>query len=70
MKTWRRRNRKLNNAGMSLVEVIVAIAILSIVILPVLHTFVSSAMYNARARSRQQTTAAARQCWRILRRTR
>lgn len=59
MKTWRRRNRKLNNAGMSLVEVIVAIAILSIVILPVLHTFVSSAMYNARARSRQQTTAAA-----------
>lgn len=59
MKMWRRRTRKSNNTGMSLVEVIVAIAILSIAILPVLHTFVSSAMYNARARSRQQTTAAA-----------
>ena len=59
MKIWRRRNKKSNNVGMTLVEVIVAIAILSIVILPVLHTFVSSTIYNARARSRQQTTAAA-----------
>lgn len=59
MKIWRRRNGKLNNVGMTLVEVIVAIAILSIVILPVLHSFVTSAIYNARSRSRQQTTAAA-----------
>lgn len=59
MKIWRRRNGKLNSAGMTLVEVIVAIAILSVVILPVLHTFVTSAIYNARSRSRQQTTAAA-----------
>lgn len=44
---------------MSLVEVVVAMAILSIVILPVLHTFVQSARYNATARMRQQTTAAA-----------
>ena len=51
--------RKLNNLGMSLVEVVVAIAILSIAILPVLSTFIQSARYNARARVRQQTTAAA-----------
>lgn len=52
-------SRKLNNLGMSLVEVVVAMAILSIVILPVLRTFVQSARYNATARMRQQTTAAA-----------
>lgn len=55
----RRYSGKLNNVGMSLVEVVIAIAILSIVILPVLHTFVQSARYNATARMRQQTTAAA-----------
>lgn len=51
--------KKRNNAGMSLIEVVVAIAILSIVILPVLHTFIQSTRYNARARVHQQTTAAA-----------
>lgn len=51
--------RKRNNKGMSLVEVVVAIAILSIVILSVLHSFVYSARFNARSRERQQTTAAA-----------
>lgn len=59
MKIWRRQNRKLNNAGMTLVEVIVAIVILSVAILPILHTFLSSTIYNARSRTRQQTTAAA-----------
>ena len=59
MKIWRRRNRKLNNAGMTQVEVIVAIIILSVAILPILHTFLSSTIYNARSRTRQQTTAAA-----------
>ena len=53
------RGKKRNNAGMSLIEVVVAIAVLSIVILPVLHTFIQSARYNARARVHQQTTAAA-----------
>lgn len=55
----RQHSRKLNNVGMSLVEVVIAIAIMSIVILPVLRTFVQSARYNATARMRQQTTAAA-----------
>lgn len=53
------RGRKRNNRGMSLVEVVVAIAVLSIVMLSVLHSFVYSARYNARSRERQQTTAAA-----------
>lgn len=48
-----------DNRGMSLIEVVVAIAILSIVMLTVLHSFVYSARYNARSRERQQTTAAA-----------
>ncbi|MDE5748116.1 MAG: hypothetical protein K2I21_11145, partial [Acetatifactor sp.] len=52
-------DRKLNNVGMSLVEVVIAMAILSVVILGVLHSFVYSARLNARSRERQQTTAAA-----------
>lgn len=52
-------SRKLNDAGMSLVEVVISMAILSVVILGVLHSFVYSANYNARSRMRQQTTAAA-----------
>lgn len=52
-------SKKLNNRGMSLVEVVVAIAILSIVVVAVLHSFVYSARFNARSRERQQTTAAA-----------
>lgn len=55
----RQHSRKLNNVGMSLVEVVIALAIMSIVILPVLRTFVQSTRYNATARMRQQTTAAA-----------
>lgn len=44
---------------MSLVEIIVAMAVLMIVTVPVLYTFVYSANFNARAKLRQQTTAAA-----------
>lgn len=43
---------------MSLVEVIIAIAILSIVIIPVMRSFVYSARFNARARTLQETTVA------------
>lgn len=59
MSIRRLRKRKLNNVGMSLVELIVAMALLMIVTVPVLYTFVYSARNNARARLRQQTTAAA-----------
>lgn len=59
MSIWRLRRKKINNMGMSLVEIIVAMAVLTIVTVPVLYIFVYSANFNGRARQRQQTTAAA-----------
>lgn len=59
MSIRRLHRRKLNNVGISLVELIVAMALLMIVTVPILYTFVYSARNNARARLRQQTTAAA-----------
>ncbi len=51
--------RKLNNRGMSLVEVIVAMTIFAIVTIPVLHALTTSAFYNQKARKRQNVTALA-----------
>ena len=45
-----RKNRKLNNSGFSLVEVLVAIVILAIISLPVLSTFSNAARINNKAR--------------------
>lgn len=59
MSIWRLHRKKINNMGMSLVEIIVAMAVLMIVTVPILYTFVYSAHFNARAKLRQQTTAAA-----------
>ena len=59
MSIWRLRRKKINNMGMSLVEIIVAMAVLMIVTVPILYTFVYSAHFNARAKLRQQTIAAA-----------
>ena len=59
MKTLGRKDRKLNNAGMSLVEIIVAMCILTIVTVSVLSIFLYSIRLNARSRTRQQSTAAA-----------
>ena len=53
------RKRKLNNRGLSLVEVMVGIVILGIVTGPLLHSFVSAMRYNQRAKERQRTTTAA-----------
>ncbi len=51
------KGRKKNkNAGMTLVEVIVAITMLSLVAVPVLHAMTCSMYYNAKARSRQNVT--------------
>lgn len=50
---------KLNNAGMTLVEIMVAIAILSVAIIPLMFAFASSMRYNARGRELQQTTVLA-----------
>lgn len=51
--------KKGNNAGMTLIEVIVAITILSLVAVPVLQAMTSSMYYNAKARKRQNVTISA-----------
>ncbi len=48
--------KKLNNAGMTLVEILVAIAILSVAIVPLMYSFVYAAKHNAKARDMQQTS--------------
>lgn len=45
-----------NNKGMSLVEVIISITILTIVIVPTLNVLTSAMAYNIKARRRQQAT--------------
>lgn len=51
--------RRLNNGGMSLVEVVVAMTIFTVVTVPVLHALTTSAYYNQKARKRQNVTALA-----------
>lgn len=51
--------RKLNNDGLTLVEILVAIAIFSIAIVPLMYGFVYSAMNNAKAKHLQQTSTLA-----------
>lgn len=53
------KKSKLNNRGMTLVEVIVAVAILSIAILPLMYSFVYSTRFNMEAREKQRATSAA-----------
>ncbi len=48
-----------NNKGMSLVETLVAVAILSIAVGPILYMFVYTTRYNAKARLKQRATNAA-----------
>lgn len=48
--------KKLNNRGMSLVEVIISITILGIVAIPVLHSLTTAMVYNSKARIRQDMT--------------
>lgn len=51
--------KKVNNRGMSLVEVIVAITILGLVAVPVLHSLTTAMVYNQKARTRQEMTLTA-----------
>lgn len=59
MRIRRQKNGKLNNAGLSLVEIVVAMFILSAVTVTVLSLLVYSIRLNSRSRTRQQSTAAA-----------
>ena len=58
-RSGKQKKRKLNNKGLSLVEILVAMVILALVSGPLLHTFVSAAVYNRQAKERQRTTTAA-----------
>lgn len=55
----RRHRKQMDNRGFSLVELLVAIVILAIVVVPLLHTFISSARTNSMARRRLRVTTAA-----------
>lgn len=59
MRIRRRKDGKLNNAGMSLVEIVVAMFILSAVTVTILSILVYSIRLNSRSRTRQQSTAVA-----------
>lgn len=54
---WKRK--KLNHRGMTLVEVIVAVAILSVVVAPTLRIFASTGGTNLQSRKRQRATSVA-----------
>lgn len=50
---------QLNNAGFSLVELLIAMVVLAIIVVPLLHSFVTSARTNAKSRSTMHATAIA-----------
>lgn len=54
-----KRIDKLNQKGMTLIEVIVAMAILAVVIVPTLRIFASTSGTNLRSRQRQRATSVA-----------
>lgn len=53
------KEKQLNNEGFSLVELLIAIVILSIIVVPLLHSFVTSARTSAKARNTMHATAIA-----------
>lgn len=53
-----RKDKTGKNAGFSLVEILVAVVILAIIVVPLLHGFISSARTNAKAREVIQATTA------------
>lgn len=54
-----RRSKKNQNAGFSLVELLVAITILLIVVVPILHSFITASKTNAKAKKIMQATSTA-----------
>lgn len=54
-----RRGSKLNNKGMTLIEVLIAMIIVSVVTVPLMYSFVQVARTNAKGRELQQTSVIA-----------
>nr|MCR5509164.1 prepilin-type N-terminal cleavage/methylation domain-containing protein [Lachnospiraceae bacterium] len=50
------RNRHMDNRGMSLVELLLAVTILAIIVVPLLHAFISSAQLNKKSKEAQRLT--------------
>ena len=59
MKKRNDKSEKLNNKGITLIELIVAMAILAIVVVPFVHSFVTAAKTNQKAKERFYATTAA-----------
>ncbi len=59
MRIIRKKGKKSNNKGMTLIELMVAVAILSVAIVPLMYAFVNSMKYNAKSRELQQTSVLA-----------
>lgn len=55
----KQKRRKLNNEGFSLIELLIAIVILSIIVAPLLHSFVTAARTSGKARNTMHATAIA-----------
>lgn len=51
-----RKERRIDNNGLTLVELLIAITILAIITVPLLHAFVSSARVNRKAKQTQRLT--------------
>lgn len=51
-----RKGRRMDNNGLTLVELLIAITILAIITVPLLHAFVSSARVNRKAKQTQRLT--------------
>jgi len=56
---YKSKMKKSNNRGLTLVEVIVAIAVLSVAILPLLYSFVYTTKFNVKSKEKQRATSAA-----------
>lgn len=59
MKNLKIRKRKLNNSGMTLIEVMIALSLLTICLMPMLFSFVQVAKFSEKGRLLQQTTTIA-----------
>lgn len=60
MQGMKGKERKLNkNAGFSLVELLIAVTILAIIVIPLLHMFVTTARLNGKAKQKQRATTVA-----------
>lgn len=53
------KNRQLNNAGFSLLELLVAVVVLAIVVIPLMNSFITSIRINAKSERTMDATAIA-----------